>query len=67
MFAFGQIDDIKDAFADNIRGPVERPPVGPKDLGYEHSAIVTLMLESPDALHGGGRQSPHAPPRTLEA
>jgi len=46
VFAFGLIDEIKDAFGDNIKGPIERTPVGPKDLTYEDSAIVALMREA---------------------
>lgn len=46
VFAFGQIDDIKDAFGENFKGPAERTPVGPKDLTYEDTAIVSLMREA---------------------
>ena len=46
IFAFGRIDDVKDAFGDNIKGAVERTPVGPKDLSHEDSAIVSLMREA---------------------
>ncbi|MGP0057997.1 MAG: argonaute/piwi family protein [Beijerinckiaceae bacterium] len=46
IFALGLIDVIKEAFGDNINGPVERTPVGPKDLTYEDSAIVSLMREA---------------------
>ena len=46
IFAIGLLDKIKEAFGDNIKGPVERTPVGPKDLLYEDGAIVSLMLEA---------------------
>ena len=46
IFAFGLIDAIKEAFGDNIKGPIERTPVGPKDLNYDDSAIVALMREA---------------------
>jgi hypothetical protein len=46
VFALGLIDAIKDAFGNNIKGPVERTPVGPKDLAYEDTAIVSLMREA---------------------
>jgi SIR2-like domain len=46
VFALGLIDTIKQAFGDNIKGPVERTPVGPKDLAYEDGAIVSLMREA---------------------
>ena len=40
ILALGTIDDIKDAFGDNIKGPVERTPVSPDELRYEDGAIV---------------------------
>lgn len=46
IFVLGQIDDIKDAFGQNIKGPVERTPVGPTDMLHEDSAVVSLMRES---------------------
>jgi SIR2-like protein len=46
IVAFGAIDAVKDAFGANIKGTVERAPVGPKDLVYDDSAIVSLMREA---------------------
>jgi SIR2-like domain len=46
VFALGLIDAIKDAFGDNIKGAIGRTPVGPKDLVYEDTAIVSLMREA---------------------
>jgi hypothetical protein len=46
VFALGLIDTIKEAFGDNVKGPIERTPVGPKDLIYDDSAIVSLMREA---------------------
>lgn len=46
ILALGTIDDIKDAFGDNIEGPVERTPVSPDELRYEDGAIVGLMREA---------------------
>ncbi len=46
MVAFGAIDAIKEVFADNLKGDIERTPVGPKDLLYEDGAIVSLMREA---------------------
>jgi hypothetical protein len=46
VFALGPVDAIKEAFGDNLKGPIERTPVGPKDLVYEDSAIVSLMREA---------------------
>jgi hypothetical protein len=43
VLALGTIDDIKDAFGDNIEGPVERTPVSPDELRYEDGVIVGLM------------------------
>jgi hypothetical protein len=45
VFALGLIDTIKEAFGDNIKGPIERTPVGPKELLYDDGAIVALMRE----------------------
>lgn len=44
--ALGLIDAIKEAFGANLKGPIERTPVGPKDLVYDDSAIVALMREA---------------------
>lgn len=46
VLAFGTIDDIKEAFGENIKGPVERTPVSPDELRYEDGAIVGLMREA---------------------
>lgn len=46
IFAFGTIDDVKQVFATNIKGDIERTPVGPKDLNYDDGAITSLMRET---------------------
>lgn len=46
VLAFGTIEDIKDAFVDNIKGPVERTPVSPDELRFEDGIIVSLMREA---------------------
>jgi hypothetical protein len=46
ILALGTLDDIKDAFGDKIKGPVERTPVSPDELRYEDGAIVRLMREA---------------------
>lgn len=46
VLAFGAVDDIKEAFGDNIKGAIERTPVGPKDLLYDDGGIVSLMREA---------------------
>jgi len=43
VLALGGIDEIKDAFKDNIKGQIERTPVGPNEFRYEDGAIVSLM------------------------
>ncbi|HET7714312.1 MAG TPA: SIR2 family protein, partial [Bauldia sp.] len=46
ILALGTVDDIRDCFGDNIKGPVERTPVSPDELRYEDGAIVGLMREA---------------------
>jgi hypothetical protein len=46
ILALGMIDDIKDAFADNIKGPIERTPIVPKDLSHEDGMIVSLLRQA---------------------
>jgi SIR2-like domain len=46
VLALGTIEDIKDGFGVNIKGPVERTPVSPDELRYEDGAIVGLMREA---------------------
>jgi hypothetical protein len=46
VFAIGTIDEVKDAFCDNVSGAIERVPVTAKDLTYEDGVIVSLMRES---------------------
>lgn len=46
ILALGTVDDVKDAFGDNIKGLVERTPVSPDELRYEDGAIVGLMREA---------------------
>ena len=46
ILALGTIDDIKNVFGDNIKGPIQRAPVSPKELHYEEGAIVSLMREA---------------------
>ena len=45
VLALGTIEDIRDAFGNNIKGVIERTPVGPKDLRYEDGAVVALMRQ----------------------
>lgn len=46
ILALGTVDDIKHAFGDRIKGPVERTPVSPDELRYEDGAVVALMREA---------------------
>lgn len=46
ILALGTMDDIKDIFGDNIKGPVERSPVSPDEFRYEDGVIVKLMREA---------------------
>jgi len=46
ILALGTIDDIKEAFADNIKGPIERTPITPTELQYEDGAVISLMREA---------------------
>lgn len=46
IFALGQVDQIKDAFGSNVKGPIERTPVGPNDLAYDDGAMISLMREA---------------------
>ena len=46
VLALGTIDDVRDAFRDNIKGSIERTPVAPKDLRYDEGAVVSLMRQA---------------------
>ena len=46
VFALGNVEDIRDAFGDNVRGSIERTPVTPEDFRHEDGAIVSLMRQA---------------------
>jgi hypothetical protein len=46
VLALGTVDDIKEAFADDIDGAIERTPVSPSEFQYEDGAVVSLMREA---------------------
>ncbi|MDP2003726.1 MAG: SIR2 family protein [Desulfurivibrionaceae bacterium] len=46
VLALGTIDEIKAAFRDNIKGQIQRTPIGPNELCYEDGAVVSLMREA---------------------
>lgn len=43
VLALGLLDTIKETFCGNIKGPIERTPVGPDDLRYEDGHVVSLF------------------------
>lgn len=46
ILALGTVDEVKDCFGENIKGPVERTPVSPDELRYEDGAIAGLLREA---------------------
>ncbi|WGJ13888.1 SIR2 family protein [Methylocapsa sp. D3K7] len=46
VLALGTIDEIKEAFGDNIKGPIERTPITPSELQYDEGAIVSLLRQA---------------------
>jgi hypothetical protein len=46
VLALGTIDEIKTAFADNIKGPIERTPVVPTELQHDDGTIVSLLRQA---------------------
>lgn len=46
ILALGLIDDIKDAFGDNVKGQIERTPVTEAEFRYEDGVVVSLMREA---------------------
>jgi hypothetical protein len=46
VLAFGAIDEIKEAFGDNIKGLIERSPISPDEFRFEDGAIVGLVREA---------------------
>ena len=43
VLALGTIDEIKAAFGDNLKGPIERTPVVPTELLHDDGTIVSLL------------------------
>ena len=46
VLALGTIEDIRDAFGNNVKGSIERAPVAPEDLRYEDGAVTSLMRQA---------------------
>ncbi|MEW8411145.1 MAG: SIR2 family protein [Candidatus Thiodiazotropha sp.] len=46
ILALGTVDTVKDVFAENIKGPIERTPVSPVELRFEDGAVISLMREA---------------------
>jgi hypothetical protein len=42
----GTIDEIKETFGDNIKGPIERTPVVPTELQHDDGTIVSLLRQA---------------------
>jgi hypothetical protein len=45
VLALGLIDQVKEAFGDNLKGPIERTPVSPSEMEHDDGAVVALMRE----------------------
>jgi hypothetical protein len=45
VLALGLIDEVKEAFGDNLKAPIERTPVSPSELDHDDGAVVALMRE----------------------
>ncbi len=46
VLAFGTLDNIKDAFSDNIAGTIARMPIGDDDTRHEDGAVVCLLRQA---------------------
>ncbi len=46
VLCLGLLDEIKDAFAENIAGPIKRSPISDDDTKYEDGAVVSLMRKA---------------------
>ena len=46
VLALGTIEDIRDAFDENVKGAIERTPVASDDFRHEDGAIVSLMRQA---------------------
>jgi len=46
ILALGAINEIRNAFGENIKGQIERTPVTEKEFRYEDSVVVSLMREA---------------------
>jgi hypothetical protein len=46
IFAFGNIDDVRECFADTIKDRPRRTPLAEDSLRFEDGAITALMLEA---------------------
>lgn len=72
ILAFASMDAVKDAFGDNIKGRIERVPLGPKDLLYEDNttsglvreALVRSLAETHDLATDGRHELWHKKPRS---
>ena len=46
VLALGTIEEIRNAFGDDIKGPIERTAINPNEFRYEDRAIVSLMQQA---------------------
>ena len=46
VLALGTIEEIRNAFGDNLKGPIKRTPVSTKDFRNEFGAIVSLFRQA---------------------
>jgi hypothetical protein len=46
VLALGTVDDVKQLFAAEMKGEMERVPIGPKDLARDEGAVVSLLTSA---------------------
>ena len=46
ILALGTIEDIRDAFKENVDGPIQRVPISPAEMRFEDGVVVRLMREA---------------------
>jgi len=46
VLALGTVDDVKQLFATEMKGEVERVPIVPKDLARDQGAVISLLLSA---------------------
>lgn len=46
VLALGTVDDVKQLFSTDMKGDIERAPIGPHDLARESGAVVSLLTSA---------------------